>query len=92
MAQKENDLDDDLIRAEAELVATIQHLQSLGIKIPDTILDKTDWLTVKRYAERYNVTPEIVNNWITNGVIPADCTMVLPELNDIQLVKDQAYS
>ena len=51
----------------------------------------TDWLTIKRYAERNGLTTQVVTNWIARGIIPADCTMVLPELNDIWLVKNRQY-
>jgi hypothetical protein len=55
------------------------------------VLDMTEWLTIKHYAEKYNVSTQVVNNWVIQGVIPADCTMVVEELNAIRLVEDQPY-
>lgn len=55
------------------------------------VVDTTKWLTIKRYAEKYNLSTQVVTNWISRGTIPADSTLVLPELNDIRLVKDQPY-
>lgn len=81
----------DLKRAEAELAATIAYIQSKGVKLPDTLLDIGEWLTIKRYAERHDLTTQVVTNWIARGVIPADCFRIVPELNDLRLVKDQLY-
>jgi hypothetical protein len=55
------------------------------------VVDTTKWLTIKRYAEKYNLSTQVVTNWISRGIIPANSTMLLPELNDIRLVKDQPY-
>jgi hypothetical protein len=54
-------------------------------------VDMAEWLTITRYAQRYNTTAQIVTDWIACGVIPADCVMALPELNDLRLVKNQPY-
>lgn len=55
------------------------------------VLDTSQWLTIKRYAERYGVSTQNVTNWISRGKIPADCVQDLPELNNLRLVKDQPY-
>lgn len=55
------------------------------------VVDTTEWLTIKRYAERYNLTTQVVTNWISRGTIPMDCVLNLPELNDIRLVRNQPY-
>ena len=81
----------ELQRAEAELAATIAYVQSRGVKLPDTLLDMSEWLTIKRYAERHGLTTQVVTNWMARGVIPADCVRTVPELNDLRLVKDQPY-
>lgn len=85
------DLDEELKRAEAALATSLAYLQSRGIKLPNSLLDMSDWLTIKRYAEKYSVTTQVVSNWIARGVIPADCVKDVPELNDLRLVKDQPY-
>ncbi|GAB3550468.1 hypothetical protein [Spirosoma fluminis] len=54
-------------------------------------VDLSEWLTIKRYAQRYNVSMNVVSNWIARGIIPADCVLDLPELNDLRLVKNQPY-
>lgn len=81
----------ELRQAEAELAATLTFLQAKGIKLPGSLLDMSDWLTIKRYAEKYNVSTQVVTNWIARGVVPADCVKDVPELNDLRLVKDQPY-
>ncbi|MBD2755756.1 hypothetical protein [Spirosoma validum] len=55
------------------------------------VVDTAQWLTIKRYAEKYNVSTQVVTNWISRGTIPTDSTMILAELNNIRLVKDQPY-
>lgn len=55
------------------------------------VLDTTEWLTIKRYAEKHGISTQNVSNWIARGVIPADCVQDLPELNNLRLVKDQPY-
>lgn len=80
------DVENDLARFRQQSEKSIQLATEAGLAI-----DLSEWLTVKRYAERHNLTTQVVTNWIARGVIPADCTMVLPELNDIRLVKNQVY-
>ena len=80
------DFDRDLARFSKESDAAIQLTRDLGMSI-----DLTEWLSVKRYAERYGLTTQVVTNWMARGIIPADCTMTLPELNGIRLVKNQHY-
>jgi hypothetical protein len=85
------DMEQELARFEAESVASIEYARSLGLKLPDVVLDMAEWLTIKRYAEKHSVSTQVVSNWIARGIIPADCMMELPELNDIRLVKDREY-
>lgn len=66
--------------------ASLQLARENGI-----VVDRSHWLTIKRYAQRYNLTTQVVTNWINRGIIPTDCVMDLPELNDIRLVKDRTY-
>jgi len=83
--------EEELKRAEAELAATIAYVQSKGVKLPDTLLDMGEWLTIKRYAQRRGLTTQVVTNWMARGIIPVDCVRIVPELNDLRLVKDQSY-
>ena len=87
----EQQQEEELRQAEAELAATIAYVQSRGVKLPDTLLDMSEWLTIKRYAERHGLTTQVVTNWIARSIIPADCVRTVPELNDLRLVKDQPY-
>lgn len=87
----DQDADDELKRAEATLATSLAYLQSRGVNLPASLLDMSDWLTIKRYAEKYKVSTQVVTNWIARGVIAADCVRDVPELNDLRLVKDQIY-
>jgi len=86
MTTKQIDLEGDLARFRQQSDASIQLARASGMHV-----DLTEWLTIKRYAERYDLTTQVVTNWIARGVVPADCTMTLPELNDLRLVRNQPY-
>jgi hypothetical protein len=88
---RRSDSVEELERAEAELAATLSFLRAKGVKLQGNLLDMSDWLTIKRYAEKYDLSTQVVTNWIARGVIPADCVKDVPELNDLRLVKDQPY-
>ncbi len=86
LTQRRTNFDTDLAQFRQESDAAIQLARESGLTV-----DLAEWLTVKRYAERYGLTTQVVTNWLARGVIPADCTMTLPELNDLRLVKNQPY-
>ncbi|RRA99217.1 hypothetical protein [Larkinella rosea] len=54
-------------------------------------LDQWQWLTIKRYAEKYQITPQVVEDWILSGVIPANCVDVIPVKEAIRIIIDQPY-
>lgn len=86
MVKETIDFDRELAKAHQ------QHEESLKIATQHGfVLDTTEWLTIKRYAEKYGVSQQVVVNWINRGIVPADCTMILHEFNDMRLIKDQAY-
>ena len=86
ITKQETDFNRDLAHFLRESDAAIQLARESGVQV-----DLTQWLTIKRYAQRYKLTTQVVTNWITRGIIPAECTMSLPELNDLRLVKNQPY-
>lgn len=86
VTKQETDFNRDLAYFRQESDTAIQLARESGVQV-----DFTQWLTIKRYAQRYGLTTQVVTNWIARGIIPADCTMSLPELNDLRLVKNQLY-
>lgn len=77
----------------AEL-AEIQRQSEESLKILTEhgfVLDTTEWLTIARYAKKYDVSQQVVVNWISRGIVPADCLQEIPELNNIRLIKDRSY-
>lgn len=80
------DLNAELLRAEAQSDASIAEIKRLGLKV-----DLGPWLTIASYAKKYDLSTQVISNWIKRGTIPADCVEDLPELNNIRLVKDQVY-
>ncbi len=86
VTKQETDFNGDLARFRQESDAAIQLARESGVQV-----DLTQWLTIKRYAQRYGLTTQVVTNWMARGIIPAECMMSLPELNDLRLVKNQPY-
>ncbi|WP_018620460.1 hypothetical protein [Spirosoma luteum] len=86
MIQEKINFNRELTEAQNESAQSLKLLQENGF-----VVDTTEWLTIKRYAERYGLTTQVVTNWMARGVIPSDCTLTLPELNDLRLVKNQPY-
>ena len=86
VTKQKTDFNSDLVNFRQESDAAIQLTRESGVHV-----DLTHWLTIKRYAQRYGLTTQVVTNWIARGIIPADCTMTLPGLNDLRLVKNQPY-
>lgn len=76
----------NLAQFRQESDAAIQLARESGMTV-----DLAEWITVKRYAERYGLTTQVMTNWLARGIIPADCAMTLPELNDLRLVRNQPY-
>lgn len=55
-------------------------------------LKLSDWLTIKRYCERFGIKSEsVVTNWIRRGVIPPENIRVIEELNGLRLIKAVPY-
>jgi len=86
LTKQETDFNLDLARFRQESNAAIQLARESGVQV-----DLTHWLTIKRYAQRYGLTTQVVTNRIARGIIPTECTMSLPELNDLRVVKNQPY-
>ncbi|MCF0041298.1 hypothetical protein [Dyadobacter fanqingshengii] len=59
------------------------------------IMDKEywlrDWMTLSDYCKKYNIKPSRLSNWMERGVVPAGSVIVIPELNGLKLIKDQAF-
>ena len=86
MVTNELNLEKELADAQRQSDESFKTLAEYGF-VPDT----TQWLTIKRYAEKYGMNTPDVSDWITKGNIPADCIRDLPEIHNIRLVKDQPY-
>ena len=77
----------ELARFDEESDKSLQILLEHGF-VPDT----AEWLTIKRYAQKHNVTIEQVTDWIESGVIPADCIQDIPVHGGIRVIKDIPFS
>lgn len=79
---------------EEELAAfAIESDKSIKLATDNGIsIDMSEWLTLKRYAQRYGLaSTNVVTNWISRGIIPAENVMDVPELNNLRLVKNMPY-
>jgi hypothetical protein len=51
-----------------------------------------EWLTVKRYCERFGIpNTQTVTNWINRGIISEENVITLPELNNVRLIRAIPY-
>jgi hypothetical protein len=51
-----------------------------------------EWLTVKKYCEKFGLANTmVVTNWINRGIIPSENIKIIDELNGLKLVKAVAY-
>ncbi len=66
--------------------AAVNYLRHNGVE-----LSFDEWLTPKKYAEKFNVSLQVVQNWINRGIVPAENIRVVEELNDLKLIKAVPY-
>ena len=63
------------------------HIQQDGIRY-----DLSEWVTLSEYATRHGLkSTNTVNNWISRGIVPPDCTVELRSLNGLRLIRNQPY-
>ena len=55
------------------------------------VIDLKEWVTIKEYARKFGKSDKVIHNWIRRGVVPAGNVRVVPELNDIRLIKAIPY-
>lgn len=87
---KENTLpnfDKELANIQAKTAETLSFLETQGHR-----LNLAEWITIARYAQLYNLSTQVVTNWINRGKIPANCVIEVPELNNVRLIKNQPYA
>ena len=86
MVTNKLDLQKELADAQRQSEESLMVLSEIGF-VPDT----NQWLSINRYAEKYGIDIQRVSILVAGGTIPADCIRVLPEVNNIRLVKDIHY-
>lgn len=82
----------------AEMDNRFDHIEKMMTEITKSklvIADKeynlAEWITTSDYAKNNHLAIARVHNWISRGVIPKDCFIVVPELNHLKLIKNQSY-
>lgn len=54
--------------------------------------DLSQWITFSEYAQQYGLqSTNIINNWVSRGVVPKDCLIKLRQLNGLKLIRNQPY-
>lgn len=86
------------MKTKAEIDAKIDEIQGIFNELSSASLiaygreyKLTEWITPITYARKYGKAIATVQNWISRGVVPLDCQVVIPELNNLRLMKDQLY-
>jgi hypothetical protein len=62
------------------------------ILTPDFTINLNEWVTMKEYSKRFNLsTTNVVTNWIKRGIIPQENIRTVPMLNGLKLIKAVKY-
>ena len=70
------------------LAETRTFLHTQGVTLDLT----SEWVTIKEYCKRFNIdNTQTVTNWIRRGIIPEEDIRVIPELNDIRMIRAKKY-
>lgn len=79
---------EELLQAARETLEKAQNYLSKDGKI----YELHDWVTVAEYCRRFNIpNTQTVSNWIKRGIIPAEDTVIIEELNNTRLIKAIPY-
>lgn len=79
---------EQLLQATRETLEKAQNYLSKDGKI----YELHDWVTVAEYCRLFNVpNTQTVSNWLKRGIIPAQDTVVIEELNNTRLIKAIPY-
>jgi DNA-binding transcriptional regulator YiaG len=78
-------IDELLKRADALIKEGKDFMMSEG-----KVLELTKWLTIAEYAQKYNVTTQVVSKWIERGVIKEDDYVEIGKFGK-KLVRDAVY-
>ncbi len=79
---------DELLEAARETLAKAQNYLSKDGKI----YELHDWVTVAEYCRRFNIpNTQTVSNWLKRGIIRAEDTVIIEELNNTRLIKAIPY-
>lgn len=54
------------------------------------VLELTKWLTIAEYAQKYDITTQVVSKWIERGVIKEDDYVEIGKFGK-KLVRDMIY-
>jgi hypothetical protein len=69
----------------------MREITTSKLVIADKEYNLSEWITTSDYAKNNQLAIARVHNWISRGVIPSDCVIVVPELNHLKLIKNQLY-
>jgi hypothetical protein len=74
-----------------EVESRLMELTDSKLVIMDKEYKLKDWMTLSDYCKKYNIKPSRLSNWIERGVVPDQSIIVIPELNGLKLIKNQAF-
>jgi hypothetical protein len=79
----------DLLAAMADqaIAETRNHLEANGGES-----DLSEWVTIKAYCKRFGIADaQLVLDGIKRGIVPAEDTMVLEDMNHIRMIRAKEY-
>ncbi|SDL51748.1 hypothetical protein [Siphonobacter aquaeclarae] len=54
------------------------------------VMDLREWITLADYAKKHHKKLNLITQWISRGVVPADCYVEIPSLGK-KLILDRVY-
>ena len=76
-----------MAKTDAVINEGITFLEQNGRKV-----DLGEWVTIAEYVKRFKIkSTMVVTNWIRRGIVPAENILIVPELNNIRLIKAVPY-
>lgn len=89
---------DDILKTAKETIQLIKkdlrELRSLNdakLLVAGEEYDLSTWITISHYAKKYSLALSLVQNWVKRGVVPNEKVVVVPQLNNLKLIKDEVY-
>lgn len=81
----------ETIRLIKKNLRELKSLNDAKLLVAGEEYDLSKWISISEYAKKYSLTISLVQNWVKRGVVPDEKVVVVPQLNNLKLIKDEVY-